>query len=112
MPTNLISFPFRLAPTGYVVTREQDDTAYYAELLGVLIATHEGERELTPTFGLTDPTFSDLDAQELAYKVDIFGPPVRLTTVTQEFVTETTVDVRVEFTPLEAAGESPSFDDL
>lgn len=110
--TNLISFPFRLAPTGFVVTREQDDAAYYAELLGVLIATHEGERELVPSFGMLDPTFTSLDALELSHKVDVFGPPVRINTVTEEYIGPTTADVRVEFTPLEAEGESVGLDEL
>lgn len=109
---DLISFPFRLAPTGYVVTREEDDTAYYAELLGVLIATRLNERHQVPTFGVSDPTFTSLDAQELADKVEHFGPPVRIQTVTEEYVGNNTVNVRVEFTPVEAEDESVNLDDL
>lgn len=110
---DLVSFPFRLAPTGYVVTRDEDDPAYYAELIGQLVATHLGERVLVPSFGMADPTFTKFDAQELTYKVEAFGPPVRITTVTEEFVGENVVNVKVEFTPLEAEDEITSnFDDL
>lgn len=108
----LISFPFRLAPTGYVVTREEDDPAYYAELLGVLIATKVGERDQVPTFGMADPTFTHLDGQELANKVELFGPPVRIQTVNEEYVGRNTVNVRVEFTPVEAEDESLDLSDL
>lgn len=108
----LISFPFRVGPNGYVVTRDEDDSAYYAELLGVMIATQEGERELVPSFGMQDPTFTDLDAQELSMKVETFGPPVRITTVSEEYVGNNVVNVRVEFSPLEAEGETANFDEL
>lgn len=108
----LMSFPMRLAPTGSMVTMDEDDPAYYAELVGVLIATHEGERELVPSFGMRDPTFTTFDAQELANKVELFGPPVRIVTVSERFVDATTVDVRVEFTPLEAEGETADFENL
>lgn len=103
--TNLVSFPFRLAPTGYVVTRDEDDPAYYAELIGQLVATHLGERIQVPSFGLADPTFTKMDAQELAYKVEAFGPPVRITAVTEEPVGDSVVNVKIEFTPLAAEDE-------
>lgn len=108
----LISFPFRLGPNGYIVTRDEDDPSYYAELIGVMVATHEGERELVPSFGMQDPTFTELDAQELAMKVETFGPPVRIITVSEEYVGQNVVNVRVEFTPLEADGETANFDEL
>lgn len=110
--TDLISFPFRLAPTGHVVTRDEDDPAYYAELLGILVATKLGERDQVPTFGMSDPTFTQLDAQELANKVEIFGPPVRILTVTEEYVGRDTVNVRVEFATVEADDETVNIDDL
>jgi hypothetical protein len=110
--TYLMSFPMRLAPNGYMVTLEQDDLAYYAELIGVTVATHEGERELVPGFGMRDPTFTQFDAQELAYQVEMFGPPVRIVTVNETSVSPTVVDVKVEFTPLEAEGETADFEIL
>jgi hypothetical protein len=110
--TFLMSFPMRLAPNGSMISLEQDDPAYYAELIGVVVATHEGERELVPTFGMRDPTFTTFDAQELAHKIDLFGPPVRIITVRETIVTDTTVDVTVEFTPLEAEGETADFETL
>jgi hypothetical protein len=110
--TYLLSFPMRLAANGSFVTRDEDDPAYYAELIAALVATREGERELVPTFGTQDPTFTQLDARELSHKVELFGPPVRILTVTETQVTASTVDVRVEFTPLEAEGETADFETL
>jgi hypothetical protein len=108
----LLSFPLRLGSNGAFVTRNEDDSAYYAELLGVLIATREGERPYTPTFGMRDPTFTKFDAQELAAKVELFGPPVRIVSVNEEAVSSTEVDVTVEFTPLEAEGQAVNLDEL
>lgn len=110
--TELLSFPMRLGLNGAFVTRDEDDTAYYAELLGVLIATREGERQYAPTFGMRDPSFTEFDAQELAYKVEQFGPPVRIVSVNEEFVSGSAVDVTVEFTPLEAEGQPANLDEL
>lgn len=109
---DLLSFPMRLGLNGSFVTRDEDDPAYYAELLGVLIATREGERLYAPTFGMQDPTFAAFDAQELSYKVEIYGPPVRIVSVSEDFVSTSAVDVTVEFTPLEAEGQPANLDEL
>jgi hypothetical protein len=109
---DLIAFPFRVGANGSVVTREQDEPAYYAELLGVMIATRLGERELVPSYGMSDPTFTVLSAQELASKVELFGPPVRILSMVETFVTATEQDVRVEFTPLQAQDEEATFENL
>lgn len=101
MTTSLMSFPFRLGPNGAVVVRPDDSTDYYAELIAQMCLTKPGERIQVPLFGVHDPTFSDIDAQEFGYKVAIFGPPVRITSVTTQFVSSTEQDVRIEFAPLQ-----------
>lgn len=100
MAVNLISFPFRIGPNGAVVTRPDDSNEYYAELLAAMLLTKPGERPQVPLYGVNDPTFSEIDPQELVYKVDLFGPPVRIVNVTSRFVSETQQDIRVEFAPL------------
>ena len=102
MTTSLISYPFRLASTGSVVTRPDDSSDYYAELIAVLVATKPGERDQVPLFGLSDPTFTEVNAQELVYKIGLFGPPVRVTAVKSKFTGATTEDILVEFAPLAA----------
>lgn len=97
---DLISYPFRLGPNGSIVTRPDDSSDYYAEMIANLVLTHPGERPQVPLFGLNDPTFSEIDAQELIYKVGIFGPPVRITSVRGKFKSATTQDVMVQFAPL------------
>lgn len=102
MATNLISFPFRVAPSGSVVTRPDDSSTYYSELIATLVMTKPGERPQVPLYGLTDPTFDQVNAQELVYKVGLFGPPVSITSVKMNYVDDHTQDVVVEFAPLQA----------
>jgi hypothetical protein len=94
---DLISFPFRLSQTGSIVVHPEDSPEYYAELLAVLIGTVPGERTQVPLFGVSDPTFNQIDAHELTSKVNIFGPPVTIATVSTAQVSETEQDVLIEF---------------
>lgn len=97
---DLISYPFRLDPNGSVVVRPDDSTDYYAELIAALILTRPGERPQVPLFGLGDPTFTDFDAQELVYKVGLFGPPVAIASVRAKFRSASLQDILVQFAPL------------
>lgn len=98
--TALISFPFRLSPMGHAVTRDDNSTEYYAEELGCLVGTLPGERPLVPLYGLTDPTYRNVDANEIAIKVGIFGPPVRITKVSTKWIGSGEQDVIIEFEPI------------
>lgn len=97
--TMLISFPFRLSAVGQVVTRQDFTNEYYAEELGCLVGTIPGERPLVPTYGLTDPTFQAVDANEIAAKAALFGPPVRIVRVTPQWLPNNRQDVLIEFEP-------------
>lgn len=103
MGTNLISFPFRLAPNGSVVTRQDDSNEYYAEEIAQLILTRTGERVQVPSFGLNDPTFHQIDPHELALKVSMFGIPVRIANITVRQITNSEQDAIVAFEPTESA---------
>jgi hypothetical protein len=97
---NLISFPFRVTPAGYVATLPDDSSEYYSDELGLLVGTTPGERELVPSYGLNDPTFAQVDENELAVKVAMFGPPVQITNVAHKWVSSTQQDVTIEFEPV------------
>jgi hypothetical protein len=101
MATNLISWPFRLAPNGNVVTRPDNTPEYYAEEIAQLVLTKENERPLVPTFGIEDPTFSFVDPRELSLKSGKFGIPVRIVDVATQQVTENKQDVTVYYEPLD-----------
>lgn len=95
---NLISHPFRLGPTGAVVTRPEDSEDYYAELIAVMVGTVPGERDQVPLFGVNDPVFGSVfDPHQLVSKLAIFGPPVTITSVTTKQVSDTEQDVVIGF---------------
>lgn len=97
---DLISYPIRLTPSGAFATVE-DGEDYYAEELAMLIKTHPGERSSVPDYGINDPTFDKLGTVELLDKVNLFGPPIRVTEVTNEFVREGILSVEVQFEPID-----------
>jgi hypothetical protein len=71
---SILSHPFRLAPTGEVATVEDGSTAANAEAIAVLLMTRRGERPMAPDFGITDPTFAELDVAELDAGLALWGP--------------------------------------
>lgn len=105
--TNLISYPFRLTRTGAVASRDDADEEYLAEELGQLIQVHPGERELVPTYGFSDPAFTQFDQSMLTAQVATFGPPVVIEAVETRYLSDDTQDVVVRFTPaLDMVGET------
>lgn len=96
--TDLISYPFRFAGSGKVAVVEQGSDEAAAEQIAALILTRTSERDLCPDFGITDPTGHGLDGADLEAAVTTFGPDVDITSVEITDVTETTQQVRVEFT--------------
>jgi len=77
----LISFPFRLDPTGSVATVEQDGDVEIGEHIALAMLTRPGERIQVPTFGVKDPAFSGFELGALQRHLDDFGPRVEVTTV-------------------------------
>jgi hypothetical protein len=97
--TNLISYPFRLTRTGAVASRDDGSEEYLAEELGQLIQTHPGERELVPTYGFTDPAFTQFDQSMLTAQVATFGPPVIIEAVESRYLSDSDQDIVVRFRP-------------
>lgn len=92
----ILSHPFRIVG-GVAATVEQATDEANAEQLAVLLATRRGERVLVPTFGITDPTFDEVDPVEVAVAVDVFGPPVTIEAVETRYTGPTTQEVDVAF---------------
>lgn len=96
--SGILSHPFRILPNGAAAAVEQASDEAHAEQLAVLALTRRGERDLAPGFGLTDPAFAGgFEPTELAAAVAAFGPPVELTAITVEAVSDSVIGVRVEF---------------
>jgi hypothetical protein len=77
----LISFPFRLDPTGSVATVEQDSDAEIDEQIALAMLTRPGERIQVPNFGVADPAFVGFQAGALQLHCDDFGPEVNIINV-------------------------------
>lgn len=97
MALNLISFPFRLDKTGGVAVVAEDSDEHYMEELAMLILTQVGERTLVPDYGVSDPTFEEVDLVDLTLANQLFGPPIVVTEVRTYWVDATTQDVIVTF---------------
>ena len=91
-----LSYPFRLTPNGKIALVEQGSLDHDVELVAVLIGTRKGERELVPDFGMTDPTFAELDEAELTNGLKTFGPDVKATITSVTARTETTVAYTID----------------
>lgn len=93
----LLSHPFRLAPTGRVATVPQGSDEANAEQVAALILTRPGERELVGGFGIPDPTFAGIQASDVAAGVAAFGPDVTIDEVAIEPTSDGSLDVTVRF---------------
>ncbi len=81
MAVRLISFPFRLDPTGSVATVEQDGDVEIGEQIALAMLTRPGERIQVPSFGVNDAAFIGFELGILQRHLDDFGPRVEVTTV-------------------------------
>lgn len=77
----VISFPFRLDPTGSIATVEQDSDAEIDEQIAVAMSTRPGERIQVPGFGTADPAFVGFEGGALQRHCDDFGPDVEIMNV-------------------------------
>lgn len=81
MPESVLSFPFRIDPSGVAATVEHGSDAEIEELLAVAALTAPGERIQAPTFGIADPAFNGFELGNLQRHVMDFGPNVTVTAV-------------------------------
>lgn len=100
-----ISHPFRLGPTGRVVTVDQDSDQFVAEQIAVLLTTRPGERALEPSFGLPDPAFDGIDPSLVQAAVTAFVPSAQVSDVTVTYRDDSTADVRINYSIGEATGD-------
>lgn len=92
MADGVISFPFRLTPQGTVATVPRGSDQEVDEALAVITLTLEGERLLTPGFGIPDPVFYGINAGDIQTCLDEYGPEnVVVETVDSEPINDTQV---------------------
>lgn len=95
---DVLSHPFRLAPTGEAATVLDGSTEANAEAIAVLVSTRIGERVLVPGFGVSDPVFSALDPAEVNAGLATYGPDdVGVTAIVTDYPSDTSATVTIEF---------------
>lgn len=97
MTVQLIAHPFRLGDDGRVVTHEQDDDAYLAERIALILGCHPGERPLVPAFGVEDPAYDELSLVSIQNQMAIFEVPVQITDIVRDDTSDSTTTYRVTF---------------
>lgn len=81
MPARVLSFPFRIDPSGVAATVEHGSDPEIDELIAVACLTMPGERTLVPTFGVNDPAFVGFELGNLQRHCIDFGPTVIVSAV-------------------------------
>lgn len=94
----VFSYPFRLTDNGSIATVEQKSSQATAEQIAMLILTEQGERQMLPAYGITNPTFDEVSTSEIALQVALYGPDVSISNVTAYYPDQSTLTVNVEFT--------------
>ena len=56
---DILSVPLRFTNDGGFLKVDSTSDEYKAQQVRAMISTHQGERKLFPSFGITDPTFDD-----------------------------------------------------
>lgn len=71
---DILSHPFRVTPAGHLATVELGGIDHAVEAVAVTMLTGKDSRPLVPGFGVTDPTYGELDVAELQAVLDTYGP--------------------------------------
>ena len=74
MANGVLSFPFRLTPQGPAAIAPYGSDQEIDEAIAVMVLTLEGERLLTPGFGVPDPAFFGVNAGDIQTCLDEYGP--------------------------------------
>ena len=93
----LLSYPFRLTPSGAIASVEQKSSQAAAEQIAMLLLTEKGERPMIPSYGITSPAFWEIDPGEIALAVSLYGPKVTVAAVKAYYSDDATLRVSVEF---------------
>lgn len=107
MAVRLISFPFRLDPTGSIATVEQDGDAEIGEQIALAMLTRPGERIQAPTFGVRDPAYVGFELGALQRHLNDFGPRVEVGTVSIKPTAENTERAEISWRRRDEIREVP-----
>tara|TARA_B100000470_G_C19500950_1_gene263043 strand:- start:143 stop:436 length:294 start_codon:yes stop_codon:yes gene_type:complete len=68
----VLSVPLSLDTSGEFKRVDVASDEYKAEQVQVFVLTNKGERQMWPTFGVTDPTFDNMHEQEILEEFSTF----------------------------------------
>jgi hypothetical protein len=77
MPT--LKFPIQIDNTGSLVVLEDESVDYYAQLLSMCALTEPQTHPFSPTFGVFDPTFEEVDRGQFILQASRFFPNISIT---------------------------------
>lgn len=90
MADGVLSFPFRLNPSGVAATVGYGTDAEISEAIAVLTLTQLGERPMAPDFGVPDPAFHGIHTGDIQVGLNDHGPVgVTITSIDTIPATET-----------------------
>lgn len=90
MADGVLSFPFRLTPTGAAATVGYGTDTEIDEAIAVLALTQLGERPMAPDFGVPDPAFHGIHTGDIQVGLTDHGPAgITINTITTTPATET-----------------------
>lgn len=98
MSARVLSFPFRLDPSGVAATVEHGSDTEVDELIAVAALTSPGERIQAPTFGVADPAFVGFEVGNMQRHVIDFGPDVTIVAVDVAQRTDGREEVAISWT--------------
>lgn len=64
-----LAFPIRVAANGRLSAVEHDSPADIAQSVALLVSTRPGERRSVTDYGIPDPLFGGIDADEIAESI-------------------------------------------
>lgn len=90
MADGVLSFPFRLTPTGAAATVGYRTVTEIDEAIALLTLTQLGERPMAPDFGVPDPAFHGIHTGDVQVGLNDHGPAgITVYTITTTPVSET-----------------------
>jgi len=93
---DMIQFPIQFDRTGFKKL-EQGTTAYYSQLLSIVMLTEPMTHPFSPAFGANDPAFRTVDKGLFVLNASRFVPEVRITNLSTTSNEGNTGKTRIAF---------------
>jgi len=92
-----IALPFRLGPSGAVVTNPQGSEDYYISQIAVVLMTERGERLFEPRLGIANMTYDGFSKALLDQQIGMYLPGIKVSSMKVNPLSDTVQDVNISF---------------